>query len=112
MAIGRPEPLYPRAGAIPAPREEHPMGIDISGRVALVTGASSGFGEAVALGLAKAGAKVALAARREDRLRDLARRGSPKPAARPRSSSPTSATRPRPSGRSARPKPPLAAWTS
>ena len=50
------------------------MGEDISGRAALVTGASSGFGEAVALGLARAGARVALAARREDRLRALAQR--------------------------------------
>ena len=50
------------------------MSMNLRGRAALVTGASSGFGEAVALGLAKAGAKVALAARREDRLRDLAQR--------------------------------------
>jgi len=50
------------------------MSMDLSGRTALVTGASSGFGEAVALGLAKTGVKVALAARREDRLRDLAAR--------------------------------------
>jgi NADP-dependent 3-hydroxy acid dehydrogenase YdfG len=50
------------------------MNKQLSGRAALVTGASSGFGEAVALGLAQAGAKVALAARREDRLRALAKR--------------------------------------
>jgi NADP-dependent 3-hydroxy acid dehydrogenase YdfG len=43
----------------------------LSGRTAFVSGASSGFGEAIALSLAEAGAKVALSARREDRLAAL-----------------------------------------
>jgi len=43
---------------------------DLSGRTALVTGASSGLGLHFAHVLAGAGAKVALAARREDRLKD------------------------------------------
>lgn len=47
------------------------MSASIAGRVALVTGASSGFGEATALELAKAGVKVGLSARRLDRLNDL-----------------------------------------
>ena len=44
----------------------------IKDKVAIVTGASSGIGLATALALSEAGAKVAIGARRVDRLADLA----------------------------------------
>lgn len=44
---------------------------DLSGRTACVTGASSGLGQHFALTLSRAGANVALAARRADRLEEL-----------------------------------------
>lgn len=47
---------------------------DLRGQVALVTGASSGIGEAIAEALARRGVHVTLAARRVDRLEALAER--------------------------------------
>jgi NADP-dependent 3-hydroxy acid dehydrogenase YdfG len=46
----------------------------LAGKVALVTGSSSGIGEAIAATLAAEGAKVAMSARRADRLAGLAAR--------------------------------------
>lgn len=44
---------------------------EINGKVVIITGASSGLGKATALRLAKGGAKLVLAARREERLVEL-----------------------------------------
>jgi NADP-dependent 3-hydroxy acid dehydrogenase YdfG len=46
----------------------------LDGKVAVITGASSGIGEATALALADEGAKVAICARRHDRLVELSGR--------------------------------------
>ncbi len=45
---------------------------DLTGKVALITGASSGIGRSCAIALAKQGARVAVTARRMDRLETLA----------------------------------------
>jgi clavulanate-9-aldehyde reductase len=50
------------------------MAAELEGMVVAVTGASSGIGEATALGCARAGASVSLAARRADRILSLAER--------------------------------------
>ncbi|SCL34556.1 NADP-dependent 3-hydroxy acid dehydrogenase YdfG [Micromonospora pallida] len=47
------------------------MSNTLEGKVVLVTGASSGIGRATALALSKAGARVAVGARRADRLQSL-----------------------------------------
>lgn len=49
------------------------MDLQLTGKAALVTGASRGIGRAIALGLAREGVKVAIAARRVNLLEELAR---------------------------------------
>src|SRR5258708_13719669 len=53
-------------------QSEQLQATDLRGKVAMVTGASSGIGEAIAQELVQRGARVALFARRENRLEELA----------------------------------------
>ena len=50
------------------------MAKKLTGKVAFVTGASSGIGAATALALAEEGANVAVLARRSDRLEQVVKR--------------------------------------
>ena len=58
-----------KTAASPAPKRLH---VDLSGQVALVTGASQGLGRSIAEALAAAGASVALVARNAGKLADVA----------------------------------------
>ena len=49
------------------------MDLELNGKTALVTGASRGIGRAIALGLAREGARLAIAARRVNLLEELVR---------------------------------------
>lgn len=62
------------SGSAPAQLADPARAFRLDGRVAVITGASSGIGQALAEGLAAAGARVALASRRQDRLEALAAR--------------------------------------
>jgi len=53
-------------------RQAGDVTVNLNNTTAMVTGASSGIGEATALALAKLGANLSIVARRKDRLEDLA----------------------------------------
>ncbi len=59
-------------GRTATPLTQREIDMNIEGAVVLVTGASSGIGEATARAASRAGARAVLAARREDRINELA----------------------------------------
>src|SRR6202790_1106204 len=67
-----------RSGLVKWRRGEHPRGeqtvslFDLSGRVAVVTGGTTGLGHGIALGLAKAGADVIATSRRQEQVAHVA----------------------------------------
>jgi NADP-dependent 3-hydroxy acid dehydrogenase YdfG len=64
----------PSTSAMSPANPTNPLHAGLAGKRALVTGASSGAGEAIAVALARAGVRVALVARRKERLDALAAR--------------------------------------
>jgi acyl-CoA synthetase (AMP-forming)/AMP-acid ligase II/NAD(P)-dependent dehydrogenase (short-subunit alcohol dehydrogenase family) len=67
-----PRPIRLLLGATSAGIDDRTLRSAVSGKTVLITGASSGVGEASALRLARAGASVLLVARRTELLRELA----------------------------------------
>jgi dehydrogenase/reductase SDR family protein 4 len=47
---------------------------DLTGKVAIITGSSKGIGEAMALALARAGAKVVISSRKQESVDEVAAR--------------------------------------
>jgi NAD(P)-dependent dehydrogenase (short-subunit alcohol dehydrogenase family) len=54
-------------------RHDREVGINLAGRVAIVTGGGTGIGKAIAVGLARAGAAIAIIARSKDQLAETVR---------------------------------------